>query len=49
MVVVAGGDGIINEAVNALALTRIPLGIIPCGTGNAFAKEKKIPFLLKRQ
>jgi len=38
-----GGDGIINEAVNALAYTGIPLGIIPYGTTNAFAKEKNIP------
>jgi len=48
MVVVAGGDGIINEAINALALTGIPLGIIPCGTGNVFAKDKKIPFSPKK-
>jgi diacylglycerol kinase (ATP) len=48
MVVVAGGDGIINEAINALALTGIPLGIIPCGTGNAFAKDTKIPFSPKK-
>ncbi|MDD5658524.1 MAG: acylglycerol kinase family protein, partial [Actinomycetota bacterium] len=39
LVVVVGGDGIINEAVNALAYTNIPLGIIPRGTGNAFAKD----------
>ncbi|MGM0364902.1 MAG: diacylglycerol/lipid kinase family protein [Actinomycetota bacterium] len=38
-----GGDGIINEAVNALAYTDVPLGIIPYGTTNAFAKEKNIP------
>jgi YegS/Rv2252/BmrU family lipid kinase len=48
MVVIAGGDGIINEAINALAHTKIPLGIIPCGTGNAFAKDKKIPFSVKK-
>jgi diacylglycerol kinase (ATP) len=48
MVVVAGGDGLINEAVNALAFTNIPLGIIPRGTGNAFAKDKKIPFSLEK-
>lgn len=48
MVVVAGGDGMINEAINALALSKIPLGIIPRGTGNAFAKDKKIPFSLKK-
>lgn len=48
LVVVVGGDGIINEAVNALAYTNIPLGIIPRGTGNAFAKDRKIPFNIKK-
>ncbi|MHB1335758.1 MAG: diacylglycerol/lipid kinase family protein [Candidatus Humimicrobiaceae bacterium] len=48
MVVVAGGDGMINEAINALAFSKIPLGIIPRGTGNAFAKDKKIPFSLEK-
>ncbi len=38
-----GGDGLINEAANALAYTGIPLGIIPYGTTNAFAKERNIP------
>ncbi len=42
-----GGDGIINETVNALAYTGIPLGIIPYGTTNAFAKEKNIPLSVK--
>lgn len=48
MVIAVGGDGIINEAVNALAFTKIPLGIIPRGTGNAFAKDRKIPFKVKK-
>ncbi len=42
-VTVVGGDGIINDAVNALAGKGIPLAVIPCGTGNSFAKDKKIP------
>ncbi len=43
-----GGDGIINEAVNALAYKDIPLGIIPHGTTNAFAREKGIPLSVKK-
>jgi diacylglycerol kinase (ATP) len=42
-VTVVGGDGLINDAVNALAGKDIPLAVIPCGTGNSFAKDKKIP------
>lgn len=47
MVAALGGDGLINEAVNALAYTDIPMGIMPCGTTNAFAKEKEIPLSFK--
>jgi diacylglycerol kinase (ATP) len=36
-VVVAGGDGTVSLAVQALAGTGIPLGIVPSGTGNDFA------------
>lgn len=36
-VVVAGGDGTINLALQHLAGTDIPLGIVPVGTGNDFA------------
>ena len=39
---VLGGDGTINEAINGLMLSdqsqSIPLGIIPIGSGNAFAE-----------
>jgi diacylglycerol kinase (ATP) len=41
--VAAGGDGTVFEVVNGLyrhpACARIPLGLIPIGTGNAFARE----------
>ena len=36
-VVVAGGDGTVHLAIQELAGTGIPLGIIPAGTGNDFA------------
>ena len=41
-VFVAGGDGTLNEVVNGLmsegALARIPIGLLPLGTGNDFAR-----------
>ncbi|WP_137845227.1 diacylglycerol kinase [Microbacterium sp. 2FI] len=36
-VAVSGGDGTVNLAIQELAGTGIPLGIIPAGTGNDFA------------
>src|SRR6202012_3403149 len=37
--VVTGGDGVISDALQALACTEIPLGIIPAGTGNDHVRE----------
>lgn len=36
-VLVSGGDGTVNIAVQELAGTTVPLGIVPTGTGNDFA------------
>jgi YegS/Rv2252/BmrU family lipid kinase len=42
-VVVAGGDGTINEVVQALANTDTALGYLPYGTVNVWAREVDIP------
>jgi diacylglycerol kinase (ATP) len=41
--VVVGGDGMVSLGVNLLAHTRVPLGIIPSGTGNDMARGLGIP------
>lgn len=40
----AGGDGTLNEVINGLAPSTVPLGFIPMGTTNVFALETGIPF-----
>lgn len=42
-VVALGGDGIVHLAVQAVAGTGVPLGIVPAGTGNDIAREFGIP------
>lgn len=38
-VITAGGDGTVNETAKALCDTQVPLGIIPCGSGNGLARH----------
>lgn len=42
-VVVGGGDGTINTVANAVAGTKLALGVLPLGTHNHFAKEMGVP------
>jgi diacylglycerol kinase (ATP) len=37
-VVAVGGDGLVNMALQVVAGTDVPLGVIPAGTGNDFAR-----------
>jgi diacylglycerol kinase (ATP) len=47
-IVAAGGDGTLNEVINGLAPSTIPLAFIPLGTTNVFALEVNIPFDLDK-
>ncbi|HEX2964117.1 MAG TPA: diacylglycerol kinase family protein [Ignavibacteriales bacterium] len=46
-IVVAGGDGTLSSGAGVLAGTDIPMGIIPLGTLNHFAKDLGIPLELE--
>ncbi len=43
MVIVGGGDGTLNAAVQGLVATHLPLGILPLGTANDLARTLGIP------
>lgn len=43
VVVGVGGDGTLSELLNGLAESNTPCGMIPCGTGNDFARFVGIP------
>ena len=42
LIVVAGGDGTINEAAEGVAGTPVPLAILPAGTANVMASELRV-------
>jgi diacylglycerol kinase family enzyme len=48
LIVVAGGDGTINEAVEGMLHSRVPLAILPGGTANVLAMEMKLGSRLER-
>ncbi len=43
MIIIGGGDGSLNAAVDALVNTQLPLGILPLGTANDLARTLGIP------
>lgn len=43
VVVAVGGDGMVHAAIQSLAGSGAALGVVPCGTGNDFARSVGIP------
>lgn len=43
VVVAVGGDGTLGEVANGLALTGVPMGVLPVGTGNVWAHMLDVP------
>lgn len=44
MVIACGGDGTVNEILNGMAGSDVPLALLPAGTANILAKELGIPW-----
>ncbi|WP_199426887.1 diacylglycerol/lipid kinase family protein [Thermaerobacillus caldiproteolyticus] len=47
-VVAVGGDGTVHDVANGLIDSNIPLGVIPAGSGNDFARALDIPMDYKK-
>ncbi|MDI4667171.1 lipid kinase, partial [Xanthobacter autotrophicus] len=43
LVIIGGGDGTLNAAASGLFDTQLPLGVLPLGTANDFARTLAIP------
>lgn len=48
LIIVCGGDGTVNEVVNGMAGSQVPLAILPAGTGNAVATALGLPWSVWR-
>jgi YegS/Rv2252/BmrU family lipid kinase len=51
-IIVCGGDGLLNEAINGIMTEKIPenfvVGVVPTGSGNNFSKALGIPKDIKK-
>jgi len=48
VILLVGGDGTVHEAFSAIKETGLPLGLIPCGRGNDFARNIGLTLNLER-
>jgi diacylglycerol kinase (ATP) len=48
LIIVAGGDGTINEAANGMIGSHVPLAVLPGGTANVLARELRLSLRMER-
>ena len=46
LLLIAGGDGTLNSIGSTLIGSRLPIGVLPTGSGNGFARHFRIPLSL---
>ncbi len=48
LIIACGGDGTLNEIVNGMPRSKVPIALLPAGTANVLAKELRIPWNIPR-
>ncbi len=48
LIIGCGGDGTLNEIINGMPHSNVPLALLPAGTANILAKELRIPWNIPR-